>query len=75
MKDYARIFLDEWVKNNLHNLPGVEDFREPIKAWADKLVKDAKRERFTEAELVAAVGTDLFDYLLEEYQGFHEPDY
>jgi hypothetical protein len=66
-------FARNWVSENVHNVPGLEDQRPEVRRLANLLVKDASEVGIGVNELLETVG-DPEDYLEGAYLNVHDPD-
>ena len=73
MSKRSDAFVEEWVRANVHNVPGVEDARPHVTALTAQLVADALAAGISEDELLDTVG-DFDDFLTNEFEQVQDPE-
>lgn len=66
-------FVREWVSDNVHTIPGLEDHRRHVEELSERLKDDAQAVGIGPLELAESVG-DSYDYLLNEYEQIYDPE-
>ncbi len=66
-------FARAWVRENVHNNPGLDDHRKHCEILADRLQGDAQAAGINPDELAETVG-DAYDFMLNEYEQIRDPD-
>jgi len=66
-------FVDSWVSENVHNIPGLDDYRLHCEELAEKLKDAAHAKGIMPDELAESVG-DSYDFMLNEYEKIRDPE-
>lgn len=66
-------FVREWVRERVHNVPGLEDHRRHCEELAERLKDDAQARGIMPDELAESVG-DSYDFMINEYEQIHDPE-
>lgn len=66
-------FVREWVSDNVHNVPGLQDHKRYVEELSERLKDDAQAAGIGPLELAESVG-DSYDYLLNEYEQIYDPE-
>jgi len=66
-------FVQQWVSENVFNVPGLEDQRPEVARLSAKLILDAALKGIHANEIHETVG-DLEDYLDDAYLNVHNPN-
>jgi arginine deiminase len=69
----ADTFLKNWISENVHGVPGLEDQRQEVARLVAKSIVDAAIHGIDASELNDSAG-DLEDYLEAAYINVHDPD-
>lgn len=63
MDDYARTWLDEWVKTEVRGAPYQQQKRQAVEMYAPPCLEKAAKAGITRRELDAAAGGNLLAFL------------
>ncbi len=66
-------FVREWIGEHLHNVPGLDDYRQHVEALSERLKDDAQAAGISPLELAESVG-DSYYHLLNEYEQIRDPE-
>ena len=70
MKTYAESVFDDWVGQNVHNIPGLENLDEEV----DRLRARIQADLVNQIPMLEAELGDLDDRLREAYEAVHDPE-
>ena len=74
MPSEAEEFVRDWLGQNVHNLPEVDDWTEPMAAKAEQL-KDAASQAGIKYEAFSnVVGGDACEFVMAYYASIYDPD-
>jgi hypothetical protein len=73
MSERSDRFVKRWVQENVHNVPGLDDYRRHVEELVEKLKDDTQQEGIGPTLLAESVG-DSYDYLLNEYEQIRDPE-
>ena len=66
-------FVKAWVGQNVHTIPGLDDFHGEAERLTDSLIVDAQSAGLSVSELQETTG-DIEDFMLNAYEQIHDPE-
>ena len=66
-------FVREWVSDNAHNVPGLQDHKQYVEQLSERLKDDAQAAGISPLELAESVG-DSYDYMVNEYEHIYDSE-
>ncbi|HWA91179.1 MAG TPA: hypothetical protein VG889_14170 [Rhizomicrobium sp.] len=76
MRHQLEQFAQDWVSDNVHNIPGLSeaaDLDREVARLKTKFITDAATRGIPAKDLEAAVG-DFDDFLTAAYENVHDPE-
>ncbi|WP_186456869.1 DUF768 domain-containing protein [Sphingomonas suaedae] len=73
MSERSDRFVRAWVSDNVHNIPGLDDYQLHCEELAEKLKDAAQARGIMPDELAESIG-DSYDFMINEYEQIRDPD-
>jgi hypothetical protein len=73
MSQRSNQFAKEWVTENVHNIPSLDDYRLHCEELVERMQDAAQAKGIMPDELAESVG-DSYDFMVNEYEQIRDPE-